>query len=88
MRFHFLAERMKIGKVKTLITNLRDKERYVEHIQNLSQALKMVNRVIRSEQRYRMKSYIMLNNKLRINAKVQTKYKKIQTGTTCKKIPL
>ena len=32
MRFHFLAERMKIGKVKTLITNLRDKERYVEHI--------------------------------------------------------
>ena len=43
MRFHFLAERIKIGKVKKLITNLKDKERYVEHIQNLSQALKMVN---------------------------------------------
>ena len=69
MRFHFLAERIKIGKVKKLITDLKDKERYVEHIQNLSQALKMVNRVIRSEQSYRMKSYIMLNNKLRINAK-------------------
>ena len=69
MRFHFLAERIKIAKVKKLITNLKDKERYVEHIQNPSQALKMVNRVIRSEQSYRMKSYIMLNNKLRINAK-------------------
>ena len=69
MRFHFLAERIKIGKVKKLITNLKDKERYAEYIQNLSQALKMVNRVIRSEQSYRMKSYIMLNNKLRINAK-------------------
>ena len=69
MRFHFLAERIKIGKVKKLIADLKDKERYVEHIQNLSQALKMVNRVIRSEQSYRMKSYIMLNNKLRINAK-------------------
>ena len=74
MRFHFLAERIKIGKVKKLITNLKDKERYVEHIQNLSQALKMVNRVIRSEQSYRMKSYIMLNNKLRINAKEWNMY--------------
>ena len=74
MRFHFLAERIKIGKVKKLITNLKDKERYVEHIQNPSQALKMVNRVIRSEQSYRMKSYIMLNNKLRINAKEWNMY--------------
>ena len=66
-----LAERMRIEKVEKLIPNLKGKKAYVLHIKNLNQALKYglqlgkVYWVIRSEQRYCMKSCIMLNTKLR-----------------------
>ena len=49
----FLTERMKIEKVKKLVTNLHDKTEYVIHIRNLKQSLnhriilKKVHRVIR-----------------------------------------
>ena len=35
----FLPERMKIEKVKKLVTNLHDKSEYVIHIRNLKQGL-------------------------------------------------
>ena len=36
----FLEERMKIGKVEKLVSNLKDKKGYVVHTKTLSQALK------------------------------------------------
>ena len=36
----FLTERMKIGKIEKLVTNLKDKKGYVVHIKTLNQALK------------------------------------------------
>ena len=35
----FLTERMKIGKIGILVTNLHDKDKHVIHIRNLKQAL-------------------------------------------------
>ena len=62
------ADRMKTRKVKKLISNLKDKKMYVVHIKRLNQALNnglklkknKRNWVIRFEQSYRMKFYIML----------------------------
>ena len=40
MRCHFLAQRMKIGRVEKLVPNLKNKKGYVVHIKALVQALK------------------------------------------------
>ena len=71
------ADRMKTRKVKKLISNLKDKKMYVVHIKRLNQALNnglklkknKRNWVIRFEQSYRMKFYIMLNTRSRTHAK-------------------
>ena len=71
----FLAERMKIGGEEKLVPNLRDKKGYVVQIKNLNQALKhglklkKVHRVIEFQQSRWMKAYIMLNTRLRKDAK-------------------
>ena len=71
----FLTERMKIGRVEKLVPNLKDKNRYVVHIKALDQALKhglklkKVHRVIEFQQSKWMKAYIMLNTRLRKDAK-------------------
>ena len=71
----FLTERMKIGRVEKLVPNLKDKKGYVVHIKALDQALKhglklkKVHRVIEFQQSRWMKAYIMLNNRLRKDAK-------------------
>ena len=71
----FLAERMKIGREEKLVPNLKDKKGYVVHIKALDQALKhglklkKVHRVIEFQQSRWMKAYIMLNNRLRKDAK-------------------
>ena len=70
-----LAERMKIGREEKLVPNLKDKKGYVVHIKALNQALKHglklknVHRVIEFEQSKSMKAYIMLNTRLRTDAK-------------------
>ena len=62
---------MKIGKVEKLVPNLKDKMTYVVHIKKLDLELKhslrlgKVHKVIRFEQIYSMKPYIMLNTRLR-----------------------
>ena len=71
----FLVERMKIGREEKLVPNLKDKKGYVVHIKALDQALKhglklkKVHRVIEFQQSRWMKAYIMLNTKLRKDAK-------------------
>ena len=67
-----LPERMKIEKkVEKLVTNLLDKTEYVIYIRNLKQALnhglifKKVHRVIKFNQKDRVKPYIDMNIKLR-----------------------
>ena len=71
----FLTERMEIGRVEKLVPNLKDKKGYVVHIKALDQALKydlklkMVHRVIEFQQSRWMKAYIMLNTRLRKDAK-------------------
>ena len=66
---------MKIGMVEKLVRNLKDKKRYVVHIKALDQALKYslklkkVHRVIEFQQSRWMKAYIMLNTRLRKDAK-------------------
>ena len=71
----FLTERMKIGMVEKLVRNLKDKKRYVVHIKALDQALKYslklkkVHRVIEFQQIRWMKVCIMLNTRLRKDAK-------------------
>ena len=71
----FLTERMKIGRVEKLVPNLKDKKGYVVHIKALDQALKhglklkKVHRVIEFQQSRWMKAYIMLNTRLRKEAK-------------------
>ena len=66
---------MKIGMVEKLVRNLKDKKRYVVHIKALDQALKYslklkkVHRVIEFQQIRWMKVYIMLNTRLRKDAK-------------------
>ena len=71
----FLTARVRIGRVENLMPNLKDKKGYVVHIKALDQALKhdlklkMVNRVIEFQQSRWMKAYIMLNTRLRKDAK-------------------
>ena len=71
----FLVEKMKIGREEKLVPNLKRKKRYVVHIKALDQALKhglklkKVHRVIEFQQRRWMKAYIMLNTRLRKDAK-------------------
>ena len=71
----FLTERIKIGMVEKLVPNLKRKKRYVVHIKALEQALKhgsqlkKVHRVIKFQQSRWMKAYIMLNTRLRKDAK-------------------
>ena len=73
----FLVERMKIGREEKLVPNLKDKKGYVVHIKALDQALKhglklkKVHRVIEFQQSRWMKTYIMLNTRLRKDAKNQ-----------------
>ena len=71
----FLAERMKIRRGEKVVPNLKDKKGYVVHIKPLDQALKhglklkKVHRVIEFQQSKWMKVYIMLNTRLRKDAK-------------------
>ena len=73
----FLAERIKIGRAEKLVPNFKHKKGYVVHIKALDQALKhvlklkMVHRVIEFQQSRWMKTYIMLNTRLRKDAKNQ-----------------
>ena len=68
----FLPERMKIEKVKKLVTNLDDKAKDVIHIRKLKQALnhglilKKVHTVIKISQKF---IHIDMNTKLRQKAK-------------------
>ena len=70
-----LTERMKLERVKKLVTNLHDKTEYVIHITNLKQALnhglslKKVHRVIKFNQKAWLKPYIDMNTKLRQKSK-------------------
>ena len=71
----FLPERIKIEKVKKLVTNLRDETEYVIHIRNLKQALnhglilKKFHRMIKFNQKAWLKPYIDMNTKLKQKAK-------------------
>ena len=71
----FLLERKKIKNVETLVTNLYDKNEYVIHIKYLKQAfnhgviLEKFHRVIKFNQKDRLKSYSDMNTKLRQKAK-------------------
>ena len=68
-------ERMKIGRVEKLVPNLKNKKGYVVHIKAVDQALrhglklKKVDQVIEFQQSRWMKAYVMLNTKLRKDAK-------------------
>ena len=59
---------MKIGKIKKLLANLRDKSEYVIHKRNLKQALnhrltlKKVHKVIKFNQNTWLKPYNMKTN--------------------------
>ena len=67
----FLSERIKIEKVKKLVCNMYDKEKYVIHVRALKQALnnglilKKVHRVIQFNQEAWLKPYIDMNTRLR-----------------------
>ena len=67
----FLPERIKIGKCKKLVCNLRNKKKYVVHIKSLKEALnhglklKKVPRVIEFNQEAWLKPYIDMNTELR-----------------------
>ena len=67
----FLPERMKIDKTQKLVCNLRDKKKYVVHINILKQALnhglklKKVHRVIEFDQEAWLKKYTDMNTELR-----------------------
>ena len=71
----FLVEKMKIRREEKLVPNLKHKKRYVVHIKALDQALrhglklKKVHDVIEFRQSKWIKAYIMLNTKLRKDAK-------------------
>ena len=71
----FLVEKMKIGRKEKLAPNLKDRKGYVVHIKALNQALKhglklrKVHRVIEFQRSRWMKAYIMLNTRLRKDAK-------------------
>ena len=63
----FLPKKKKIEKVKKFVTNLHDKTKYVLHMRNLKQAfnhglvLKKIYRVIKFNQKARLKPYIDVN---------------------------
>ena len=71
----FLVEEMRIGREEKLVPDLKDKKGCVVHIKAMDQALKhglklkKVRRVIEFQQSKWMKAYIMLNTKLRKDAK-------------------
>ena len=71
----FLTERMKIGRVEKLVPNLKNKKGYLVHIKALDQVLKhslklkKVHQVIEFQQTKWMKTYILLNTRLRKDAK-------------------
>ena len=71
----FLPKRMKIDKYKKLVCNLRNKKKYVVHINSLKQALnhglklKKVHRIIEFNQEAWLKPYIDMNTELRKLAK-------------------
>ena len=66
---------MKLVREEKLVPNLKDKKGYVIHIKVLGQSLKhdlklkKVHRVIEFQQSRWMKAYVMLNTKLRKDAK-------------------
>ena len=70
----FMCDKMKINKVKKLVPNLKDKKKYVIHIQALDQVLRhglvleRIHRAIEFNQTDWMKQYIDLNTKLRTAA--------------------
>ena len=67
----FLAERIEIGRQGKLVPNLKDKKEYVALNQGLRHGLKLkkVHRVIEFQQSKWIKAYIMLDTKLRKDAK-------------------
>ena len=71
----FLPKRIKIDKCKKLVCNLRNKKKYVVHINSLKQALnhglklKKVHRIIEFNQEAWLKPYIDVNTELRKVAK-------------------
>ena len=71
----FLPEKMKIGKIKKLLANLRDKSEYVIHKRNLKQALnhrltlKKVHKVIKFNQNTWLKPYNDMKTDLRKKSK-------------------
>ena len=71
---HFY-DRKKVNKVKKLICNIEDKEKYVMYIKVLKQALnhglvlRKVHRVIKFHQKDWLKPYINMNTELRKKAK-------------------
>ena len=74
--FQFLPERMKIEKVKKLVSDLHNKNKYVLQIRNSKQALnhelflKKVHRVIKFNQNGWLKPYIDMKSKQRRKAKI------------------
>ena len=70
-----LAKRMKIVREEKLVPNLKNKKGYMVHIRALDQALKhglklkKVRRVIEFRQSKWVNAYIMLNTRLRKDAK-------------------
>ena len=67
---------MKINKCDKLPCNLHDKKNYVVHIRSLKQALdhglilNKVHKVVQFNQEAWLKEYIILNTKLRKEAKI------------------
>ena len=68
------AERMKVGNVEKLIPNLRDKEKYVLHYENLKLyenlglKIKKIHKGVKFKEDF-MRKYINLNTELRKNGK-------------------
>ena len=73
--YHFSQRKIKIEKVKKVVSNLHDKTKYFIHKKKLKEALnhglilKKVYRVIIFNQKSRLKSHIDMNAKLRQKAK-------------------
>ena len=69
-----LPERMKLGKIEKLVTNLHHKTEYVIHTRNLKQVLNhglilnKVHTIIKFNQKDWLKSYIDMNSELRQKA--------------------
>ena len=68
--YHFSQKKIKIEKVKKVVSNLHDKTKYFIHKKKLKEALnhglilKKVYRVIIFNQKSRLKSHIDMNPKL------------------------